>query len=80
MTLTVRVSLTVLHEFSVVRDEGNAEPGQGEGLGEGQRLAGAEWPCRGAVQRPMVVCSSVETVSDGGRRGRRKEGVWVILH
>lgn len=47
-------------------------PGREEGLGEGQRLAGAEWPCRGAVQRPMVVCRSVETVCDGGRRGEEE--------
>lgn len=56
------------------------KPRQEEGLGERRRLAEAEWPCRGAVQRPMVVCRFVETVSDGGRRGRRKEGIWVILH
>lgn len=70
----------MLHEFSVDWDEESPEPGREEGLGEGQKLTRAEQPCRGAVQRPVVVCRPVETVSDGGRRGRRKEGVWVILH
>lgn len=73
-------ALEVPHEFRMNGDEGSTEPRQGEGLSERQKLAGAECPCRGAAQRPTVVCRPVETVSDGGRRGRRKEGVWVILH